>query len=134
MNKEEITKTLNEYVKPINEKFKVTDDDDLTLYYDDLFVAYFLDWEKNEFRICQYTISEKTKLIAETGIINKFYTKAVELLDKMDETNNNENIHHRNLLVIRALEDIVLGNLKVDDYRECAGVITLKLEKASEER
>lgn len=47
--------------------------------------------------------------------------------------NKEESIKHRKLLAIRALEDVLLGNLKVQEYRECAGEIILKLEKASEE-
>lgn len=44
-----------------------------------------------------------------------------------------ENKKHKKLLAIRVLEDVLTGDLKVKEYRECAGVITLKLEKGNEE-
>lgn len=47
--------------------------------------------------------------------------------------NKKESIKHRKLLAIRALEDVLLGNLRVKEYREYAGEVTLKLEKAGEE-
>lgn len=45
----------------------------------------------------------------------------------------NENVKHKKLLAIRVLEDVLTDELKVKEYRECAGVITLKLERGNEE-
>lgn len=134
MNKEEIVKKLNEYVKSINDRFTVTQDRDLNLSIGNDYVAYFEGWDKSLLRLFEFENTEKAKLIAKTGIVNKFYTKAVELINEMNEINNDENIKHRKWLAIRALEDVLLSNLKVKEYRECSGEITLKLEKASEER
>lgn len=44
-----------------------------------------------------------------------------------------ENEKRKKLLAIRVLEDVLTDDLKVEEYRECAGVITLKLEKGNEE-
>lgn len=133
MNKEEITKKLNEYVKSINDRFTVTQDRDLNLSIGNDYVAYFEGWDKSLLRLFEFENTEKAKLIAKTGIVNKFYTKTVELINEMNEMNNDENIKHRKRLAIRALEDVLLGSLRVEEYRECAGVITLKLERGSEE-
>lgn len=47
--------------------------------------------------------------------------------------NKEESVKHRKLLAIRSLEDVLLGNSIVEEYREYAGVITLKLERGNEE-
>lgn len=47
--------------------------------------------------------------------------------------NKEESIKHRKLLAIRTLEDVLLDNLRIKEYRECAGKVTLKLEKTNEE-
>lgn len=133
MNKEKIAKKLNEYVKSINECFEVTNDGDLNLKIGDDYVVIIDDWDIENVLICQLELGTVKKAL-ESDIIGKFYTKAVELINEMNEINNDENIKHRKLLAIRALEDVLLGGLKVKEYRECAGEVTLKLEKASEEK
>lgn len=85
MNKEKLVKELNEYVKSMSDRFEVSNDDDLDLYCDDLLVAYFSNRKKETFRICRCISSEKSKLIAETQIISKFYAKGCELLEKLNE-------------------------------------------------
>lgn len=138
MNKKEIVKKLDEYVKSIDGSFSVCDDEDLSMeYVNGDCIACFDSWKKEHFYICTFDDVEDDKaasLIAETGIIHKFYTKAIELINEMNEEANSENIKQRKLLAVRALEDILLGDLKVKEYQECAGEATLKLEKASEEQ
>lgn len=83
MDRKEIVKELNNYVKSIDSDFSVElwFKTDIVLVFQDLSIATFNEFDPNNF-----TIDEMNKYlaptVAKTGIINKFYKKAYELLNK----------------------------------------------------
>lgn len=83
MNKKEIIKELNDFVKSIDSDFSVDlwFKTDIVLVFHVLSIATFNEFDPNNF-----TIDEIDKniapTVAKTGIINKFYKKAYEVLDK----------------------------------------------------
>lgn len=83
MNKKEIVRELNNYVKGIDSDFSVElwFKNDIVLVFGDFNIATF-----NEFDIDNFTIEEMdshiASTVAKTRIINKFYKKAYEVLDK----------------------------------------------------
>lgn len=85
MNKEKIGKKLYEYVKLINERFWVSYDDDLVLVCGIIRIVWFNKFDKYKLKIQTDCLHEDDySLIAKTGIINKFYLKAIELLNQYD--------------------------------------------------
>lgn len=101
MDRKEIVKELNNYVKSIDSDFSVElwFKTDLVLVLKDSSIATFNEFDPNNF-----TIDEMDKYlaptIAKTRIINKFYKKGYEILDKRIDkytvkiTDNSENYLH----------------------------------------
>lgn len=84
MNKEEIVEMLDNYVQGINEKFMVKEDGaDLCVYVNGNPFAGFANFDKTLFQI--WPSNGQGILIAQTGIIQKFYMKACELLENLGE-------------------------------------------------
>lgn len=83
MDRKEIVKELNNYVKSVDSNFSVElwFKTDLVLVLKDSSIATFNEFDPNNF-----TIDEMDKniapTVAKTRIINKFYKKAYEVLDK----------------------------------------------------
>lgn len=85
MNKEEIVEELNRYVKSIDERFEVIDDGDLNLK---LGIAYLLilrDWNKKQLEMGFEIELKDAERVVKTGIISKFYKKAVALIDDVKQ-------------------------------------------------
>ena len=103
MDKKEIVKELNNYVKSIDSDFSVElwFKTDIVLVLKDSSIATFNEFDPNNF-----TIDEMDKniapTIAKTRIINKFYKKGYEILDKQIDkytvriTKYSENYLHAN--------------------------------------
>lgn len=116
MDKKEIVKELNNYVKDINSNFSVElwFKNDIVLVFCDLSIATFNEFDPNNF-----TIDEMDKniapAVAKTRIINKFYKKAYEILDKQIDkytvriTNGTESYLHANSMV--GYKDVCFDNL-----------------------
>ena len=83
MDRKEIVKELNNYVKGIDSDFSVElwFKADLVLVFKDLSIATFNESDPNSFTIEEIN-EDLASTIAKTGIINKFYKKAHEILDK----------------------------------------------------
>lgn len=83
MDKKEIVKELNNYVKSIDSDFSVElwFKTDLVLVLKDSSIATFNEFDPNNFTIDEMD-KDLAPTIAKTRIINKFYKKAYEVLDK----------------------------------------------------
>lgn len=83
MNKKEIVKELNNYVKDINSNFSVElwFKEDVVLVFCDLSIATFNNFDPDDFDIDRIG-SHIAPTIAKTGIINKFYNKAYKVLNE----------------------------------------------------
>lgn len=82
MNKEKIVQELDTYVKNIDSRFSVDDeDDDLNLKFDDDLICYLTDFNIKDFLICNCTLKESL-IVVEYNIIQKFYDKAVDAIRK----------------------------------------------------
>lgn len=116
MNKKEIVKELNNYVKDINSNFSVElwFKTDIVLVFHDLNIAIFIESDPNNFTISAMS-EDIASFIAKTGIINKFYKKTRELLDKQIDkytvriTNGTESYLHANSMV--DYRDVCFDNL-----------------------
>lgn len=89
MNKPKIVKELDNCVKTIDSNFSVDGSDgDLNLKIkicnSNLCICYFSNFEMDSLVILQ-SLEDKASFSAKTGIIHKFYTKAIELMDKYDK-------------------------------------------------
>lgn len=62
-----------------------------------------------------------------TSLTEKELDKILEVSEK--KINKEESIKHQKLLAIKVLEDVVIGNLIVKEYRPSADEITIELEK-----
>lgn len=85
MNKTDIVKELDEYVKDIDLFFGVdSDDGDLNLRIKDSIIGYFQKFNVDKFYIATCS-REESVMIIESSIIKKFYDKAVEILKKNEK-------------------------------------------------
>lgn len=86
MDRKEIVKELNNYVKSVDSDFSVEFwfKTDVTLVFHDLSIATFDGFDPNSFTIDEIDVNIAST-VAKTGIINKFYKKAYEILDKQIE-------------------------------------------------
>lgn len=89
INELKIAEELNEFVKEIDDHFTVdVNGEDLNLKIkicnSNLCICYFSNFEMNSLVILQ-SLEDKASIAAKTGIIHKFYTKAIELMDKYDK-------------------------------------------------
>lgn len=87
MNKEKIVEELNKLVREIDEDFRIENEPyacgSLILVACGKWICWFSNFDKNDFNINTTPKKDSVEcqqVIAKTGIINKFYTKAVELL------------------------------------------------------
>lgn len=92
MNRKEVIKEMNDFVHSLNKEFSVVktrfNDEDLVLDFDGHWLCWFDDFNENKFHISvkpQECENWWYNIIAETGIIHKFYTKGVKLLSKINE-------------------------------------------------
>lgn len=85
MNREDIVKVLNRYAKSVNPEFKVDGDGDLVLWVRYDAVAWFKDYQKDKFVLDATVDNDLAETVIETEILNRFYTKAVELLKKTEK-------------------------------------------------
>lgn len=116
MDKKEIIKELNNYVKDIDSDFSVElwFKTDIVLVFHDLNIAAFNEFDPNNFTISEMS-EDIASTIVETGIIYKFYKKTRELLDKQIDkytvriTNGTESYLHANSLV--DYKDVCFDNL-----------------------
>ena len=116
MDRKEIVKELNEFVKGVDSDFSVElwFKTDLVLVFKDSSIATFNEFDPNNF-----TIDEIDKniapTVAKTRIINKFYKEAYEILDKQIDkytvriTNGTESYLHANSMV--DYKDVCFDNL-----------------------
>lgn len=82
MDKERVAELLDSYVQGINEKFEVFEESgDLNISVDGDIFAFFQDYKISLFEIVGN--GKYDNLIAQTGIIQKFYMKACELLESL---------------------------------------------------
>lgn len=101
MDKKEIIKELNDFVKSIDSDFSVDlwFKTDIVLVLQDSSIATFDGFDSNSFTIEEIN-EDLAPTIAKTGIINKFYKKAHEVLDKYIDrytvriTDNSESYLH----------------------------------------
>lgn len=101
MNRKEIVKELNNYVKSIDSDFSVElwFKTDIVLVFQDSSIATFDGFDPNSFTIDEIDVNIAST-IAKTGIINKFYKKAHEILNKRIDkytvriTDNSESYLH----------------------------------------
>lgn len=91
MNKEEIIKELDELVKELDKDFKVVKEPyncgELVLSCCGNWICWFCNFDKYNFHINisgRHNPQEDQETIAKTGVINKFYTRAVELLTEYE--------------------------------------------------
>lgn len=85
MNKEKIIQELDTYVKNIDSRFSVDDEDnDLELRLDDGLICYLSDFKIKYFYICSCTEKESL-IVVKYNIIKKFYDKAVDLLNEYEQ-------------------------------------------------
>lgn len=91
MNKEEIIKELDELVNRLDEDFKIVKEPyscgQLTLSCCGDWICWFCNFDKYNFHINisdRHNPQKHQEAIAKTGVINKFYTRAVELLSKCE--------------------------------------------------
>lgn len=116
MDKKEIIKELNNYVKDIDSDFSVElwFKTDIVLVFHDLNIAAFNELDPNNFTISEMS-EDIAPTIAKTGIINKFYKKAYKVLNKYIDkytvriTNGTESYLHANSLV--DYKDVCFDNL-----------------------
>lgn len=116
MDKKEIIKELNNYVKDIYSDFSVElwFKTDIVLVFCDLNIAAFNEFDPNNFTISEMS-EDIASTIVETGIIYKFYKKTCELLDKQIDkytvriTNGTESYLHANSMV--DYKDVCFDNL-----------------------
>lgn len=116
MNKKEIIKELNNYVKDIDSDFSVElwFKTDIVLVFHNLDIAIFNESDPNNFTIGEIN-EDLAPTIAKTGIINKFYKKAYKVLNKYIDkytvriTNGTESYLHANSLV--DYKDVCFDNL-----------------------
>lgn len=116
MDKKEIIKELNNYVKDIDSDFSVElwFKTDIVLVFCDLDIAAFNELDPNNFTVGEIN-EDLAPTIAKTGIINKFYKKAYKVLDKYIDrytvriTNGTESYLHANSLV--DYKDVCFDNL-----------------------
>lgn len=116
MDKKEIIKELNNYVKDIYSDFSVElwFKTDIVLVFCDLNIAAFNEFDPNNFTISEMS-EDIASTIVETGIIYKFYKKTRELLDKQIDkytvriTNGTESYLHANSMV--DYKDVCFDNL-----------------------
>ena len=83
MDRKEIVKELNNYVKDINSNFSVElwFKADIVLVFCDLNIATFNNFDPDDFTIDRIN-SYIAPTIAKTGIINKFYNKTYKVLNE----------------------------------------------------
>lgn len=116
MDKKEIIKELNNYVKDIDSDFSVElwFKTDIVLVFHNLDIAIFNESDPNNFTIGEIN-EDLAPTIAKTGIINKFYKKAYKVLNKYIDkytvriTNGTESYLHANSLV--DYKDVCFDNL-----------------------
>lgn len=116
MNKKEIVKELNNYVKDIDSSFSVElwFKTDIVLVFHNLDIAIFNESDPNNFTIGEIN-EDLAPTIAKTGIINKFYKKAYKVLNKYIDkytvriTNGTESYLHANSMV--DYKDVCFDNL-----------------------
>lgn len=116
MNKKEIVKELNNYVKDIDSSFSVElwFKTDIVLVFHDLNIAIFNESDPNNFTIGEIN-EDLAPTIAKAGIINKFYKKAYKVLNKYIDkytvriTNGTESYLHANSMV--DYKDVCFDNL-----------------------
>lgn len=84
MNKERVAELLDNYVSGIDERFSVSQSSTgLDIYIEGDCFASFQEFKISEF--CIWGSADQDALVAQTGIIQKFYMKACELLEKLNE-------------------------------------------------
>lgn len=84
MNKKRVAELLDNYVSGIDERFSVRrSSTGLDIYIEDDCFASFQEFKISEF--CIWGSADQDALVAKTGIIQKFYMKACELLEKLNE-------------------------------------------------
>ena len=84
MDKNKIVEQLNSYVQGIDKSFSVDQEGGhLFIFVEEDSFAYFKNFEISKF--CIWGSKNQNDLIAQTGIIQKFYTKACELLERLNE-------------------------------------------------
>lgn len=116
MDRKEIVKELNNYVKSIDSDFSVElwFKTDLVLVFKDSSIATFNEFDPNNFIIDEMD-KNIAPTVAKTRIINKFYKKAYEVLNKhIDKytvriTNSTESYLHANSMV--GYKDVCFDNL-----------------------
>lgn len=118
MNKERVAELLDNYVQGINGKFKVEESsEDLDLLVKDDLFASFVNFKITRFCILGQT--DQDALIAKTGIIQKFYIKACELLEKLDEKKYTIQIFDNNNSFLYKLSDDKVGDLSIGWLADC---------------
>lgn len=90
MNKKEITKELDIFVKSIDKHFEVKNDGQLNLKLGTEYLL-ILDWDAEGLYMGFEIGLKDAERVAKSGIISKFYKKAVKLIDKMDEKGSQKN-------------------------------------------
>ena len=116
MDKKEIIKELNDFVKDINSNFSVDlwFKTDIVLVFHNLDIAIFNESDPNNFTIGEIN-EDLAPTIAKTGIINKFYKTAYKVLNKYIDkytvriTNGTESYLHANSMV--DYKDVCFDNL-----------------------
>lgn len=84
MNKGRVAELLDNYVSGIDERFSVSQSSTgLDIYIEGDCFASFQEFKISEF--CIWGSAYQDALVAQTGIIQKFYMKACELLEKLNE-------------------------------------------------
>lgn len=116
MDKKEIIKELNDFVKSIDSDFSVDlwFKTDIVLVFHNLDIAIFNESDPNNFTIGEIN-EDLAPTIAKTGIINKFYKKTYKVLNKYIDkytvriTNGTESYLHANSMV--DYKDVCFDNL-----------------------
>lgn len=84
MNKEKIAKELNEWVQSeFGSDFLIKlNCDDLTLFWGDDFIAWFVDFDKHQLRFKSSNVGDVNVELIQKNVIEKFYLRGVELITK----------------------------------------------------
>lgn len=87
MNKEKIVNELNKFINDLDKDFQVTEEDGrLYLKWRNLPICHFLDFNKEKFYFDNFIInleySKACGFAIESGLINEFYTSALELMEE----------------------------------------------------
>lgn len=113
MDKNKVVDLMNSYVKGINEKFTVEKSNgDMDISVEGDVFASFINFEIPRFCIIGSTYHDD--LIAQTGIIQKIYTKACELLERLNEKKYTIQIFDNDYSFLYKRNDDNVGDLIAD--------------------